>query len=244
MSGSTPRPGAGSPNAGSPMVVGGPGRPRPGSGPGSGPPHMAMMMPTAKPVRFKESFRRLIGELRPERPLIVVVLLLGVVSVFLAILGPRLLGEATNVIFAGVVGQQLPAGFTVQQSVDALNATGDTNQAQMLANMPGVVPGQGIDFTALARILSIAIGVYVFDDSFSALDFRTDARLRAALGRELGDATVIIVAQRVGTILHADRIVVLDEGEVAGIGTHDELMRTCETYREIVLSQVTEEEVA
>ena len=97
---------------------------------------------------------------------------------------------------------------------------------------------------AIARALVKRPDIYVFDDSFSALDFRTDARLRAALGRELGHATVIIVAQRVGTILHADRIIVLDEGEVAGIGTHDELMRTCETYREIVLSQVTEEEVA
>ncbi len=97
---------------------------------------------------------------------------------------------------------------------------------------------------AIARALARKPDIYVFDDSFSALDFRTDARLRAALGRELSHATVIIVAQRVGTILHADRIVVLDAGEVAGIGTHDELMRTCETYREIVLSQVTEEEVA
>jgi ATP-binding cassette subfamily B protein len=97
---------------------------------------------------------------------------------------------------------------------------------------------------AIARALVKRPDVYVFDDSFSALDFRTDARLRAALARELGDATVIIVAQRVGTILHADQIVVLDEGRIAGIGTHDELMRTCETYREIVLSQVTEEEVA
>ncbi|MEO5965686.1 MAG: ABC transporter ATP-binding protein, partial [Candidatus Limnocylindrales bacterium] len=76
------------------------------------------------------------------------------------------------------------------------------------------------------------------------LDFRTDARLRAAIGRELGNATVIIVAQRVGTILHADQIVVLDDGRIAGIGTHEALMQTCETYREIVLSQVTEEEVA
>ncbi len=97
---------------------------------------------------------------------------------------------------------------------------------------------------AIARALARKPDIYVFDDSFSALDFRTDARLRAALGRELSDATVIIVAQRVGTILHADRIVVLDAGEVVGIGTHEQLMRTCETYREIVLSQVTEEEVA
>ena len=97
---------------------------------------------------------------------------------------------------------------------------------------------------AIARALAKRPEIFVFDDSFSALDFRTDARLRAALARELADATVIIVAQRVGTILHADRIVVLEDGGVAGIGTHDELMRTCETYREIVLSQVTEEEVA
>jgi ATP-binding cassette, subfamily B, multidrug efflux pump len=97
---------------------------------------------------------------------------------------------------------------------------------------------------AIARALARKPDVYVFDDSFSALDFRTDARLRAALARELSNATVIIVAQRVGTILHADRIVVLENGAIAGIGTHDELMASCETYREIVLSQVTEEEVA
>jgi ATP-binding cassette subfamily B protein len=97
---------------------------------------------------------------------------------------------------------------------------------------------------AIARALAKKPDIYVFDDSFSALDFRTDARLRAALARELGGATVIIVAQRVGTILHADRIVVLEDGGIAGIGTHDQLMATCETYREIVLSQVTEEEVA
>ncbi len=97
---------------------------------------------------------------------------------------------------------------------------------------------------AIARALVRRPDIYVFDDSFSALDFRTDARLRAALARELGEATVIIVAQRVGTILHADQIVVLDEGRVAGVGTHSELMASCETYREIVLSQVTEEEVA
>jgi ATP-binding cassette subfamily B multidrug efflux pump len=97
---------------------------------------------------------------------------------------------------------------------------------------------------AIARALVHNPDIYVFDDSFSALDFRTDARLRAALERELGQATVIIVAQRVGTILHADRIVVLDEGRVVGIGTHQQLMASCETYREIVLSQVSEEEAA
>ena len=97
---------------------------------------------------------------------------------------------------------------------------------------------------AIARALVKRPDIFVFDDSFSALDFRTDARLRAALARELDDATVIIVAQRVGTILHADRIVVLDDGAVVGIGTHAELMERCPTYREIVLSQVSEEEAA
>jgi ATP-binding cassette, subfamily B, multidrug efflux pump len=99
---------------------------------------------------------------------------------------------------------------------------------------------------AIARALSKKPDMYVFDDSFSALDYRTDARLRAALAHELSarHATVIIVAQRVGTIRTADKIVVLDEGKVAGIGRHDELMASCETYREIVLSQLTEEEAA
>jgi ATP-binding cassette subfamily B protein len=97
---------------------------------------------------------------------------------------------------------------------------------------------------AIARALVKRPPIYVFDDTFSALDFRTDARLRAAIGRDLADATVIIVAQRVGTILHADRIVVLEDGGIAGIGTHHELMETCATYREIVYSQLSEEEVA
>jgi ATP-binding cassette subfamily B protein len=95
---------------------------------------------------------------------------------------------------------------------------------------------------AIARALVKRAPLYVFDDSFSALDFRTDARLRAALRRELSGATVIIVAQRVGTILNADRIVVLDEGRVVGVGIHSELMQSSETYREIVFSQLSPEE--
>jgi ATP-binding cassette subfamily B protein len=97
---------------------------------------------------------------------------------------------------------------------------------------------------AIARAVVRKPKVFIFDDSFSALDFKTDQQLRAALRHEIHGATVIIVAQRVGTILHADQIVVLDGGNVAGIGTHAELMKTCETYQEIVYSQLTREEVA
>ena len=83
----------------------------------------------------------------------------------------------------------------------------------------------------------------LFDDSFSALDYRTDARLREGLSKHLGSKTVIIVAQRIATVLSADRIVVLEEGRMVGCGTHEELMASCETYREIALSQLSEEEL-
>ncbi len=97
---------------------------------------------------------------------------------------------------------------------------------------------------AIARALAKRAGIYVFDDSFSALDFTTEARLRAALKKETAGATVIIVAQRVGTIMHADQIVVLEDGVIVGRGTHDELMQSTATYREIVASQLGVEGIA
>lgn len=97
---------------------------------------------------------------------------------------------------------------------------------------------------SIARALVRRPEIYIFDDSFSALDFKTDAKLRAALKKETLDATVIIVAQRVGTVMDANRIIVLDEGNIVGMGTHKELLDTCDVYREIVSSQLSEEEIA
>ena len=97
---------------------------------------------------------------------------------------------------------------------------------------------------AIARALLRPAGVYIFDDSFSALDYATDARLRAGLGRATGGSTIIIVAQRVASIRDADQIAVLDKGRVVGLGTHEELMEGCPTYQEIVLSQISAEEAA
>ncbi|NLJ59650.1 MAG: ABC transporter ATP-binding protein, partial [Firmicutes bacterium] len=97
---------------------------------------------------------------------------------------------------------------------------------------------------SIARALVRRPEIYIFDDSFSALDFRTDARLRAALKREIAESTVIVVAQRVSTVMDADNIIVLDDGEIAGMGRHKDLLTTCNVYREIVMSQLSEEELA
>lgn len=96
---------------------------------------------------------------------------------------------------------------------------------------------------SIARAIAIDPEIYIFDDSFSALDFKTDAELRKALHNETKDATVLIVAQRISTILHADQIIVLDDGKIVGKGTHKELLKTCDVYKEIASSQLTKEEL-
>jgi ATP-binding cassette, subfamily B, multidrug efflux pump len=119
------------------------------------------------------------------------------------------------------------------QEYDAIIAQGGTN-----------VSGGQKQRLSIARALVRCPEIYIFDDNFSALDYKTDAKLRAALKNEISDDTVLIVAQRVSTVMDADQIIVLDEGRVAGIGTHRELMKNSEVYREIVYSQLAAEEVA
>jgi ATP-binding cassette subfamily B protein len=158
-------------------------------------------------------------------------------------------------LFSGTVASNLRYGAadaTDQELWDALRvAQGEKFVREMPEGLAAEIAQGGANLSggqrqrlAIARALVKRPEIYVFDDSFSALDFATDARLRAALAAEMREATVVVVAQRVGTIMHAERIVVLDQGRIAGIGTHDELMETCETYREIVYSQMTEEEIA
>lgn len=97
---------------------------------------------------------------------------------------------------------------------------------------------------SIARAIAKNPEIYIFDDSFSALDYKTDVTLRRALKKETKEATTLIVAQRISTILHADKILVLDEGKVVGQGTHQELLKSCDVYRQIAMSQLSEEELA
>ncbi|NHT19199.1 ABC transporter ATP-binding protein [Cellulomonas sp. IC4_254] len=125
-------------------------------------------MPGEKSLDFRGSLRRLVGVLRPEWPKLAAVLLLGVVSVALAVTGPKVLGNATNVIFDGVVGAQLPAGATKEQAIEGLRAQGQDRLADMLGGMD-VVPGQGIDFTSLRNLLLAVVAIYVASALFGWL---------------------------------------------------------------------------
>ena len=120
----------------------------------------------------------------------------------------------------------------MEDSYDAHIAQGGTN-----------VSGGQKQRLAIARAIARDPEIYIFDDSFSALDYKTDSVLRKELKKYTKDATSLIVAQRIGTIMNADKIIVLDEGTVAGIGTHKELLKNCEVYQQIALSQLTKEEL-
>lgn len=137
------------------------------------------------------------------------------------------MNEALSVAQAEEFVSTLEGGVEAAVSQDGMNFSG--GQKQRLS---------------IARALIRKPEVYIFDDSFSALDFKTDAKLRQALASQVKEASVLIVAQRVSTVMNADNILVLDEGRLVGQGTHRELMQSCRTYREIVESQLSVEELA
>lgn len=158
-------------------------------------------------------------------------------------------GTVTSNVAFGDAGDRALDEDTVRRAVKVAQAQDfvermengyDGNIAQGGSNVSG---GQK-QRLAIARAVARKPEIYIFDDSFSALDYRTDRRLRDALRQEAGEATQIIVGQRIGTIRDADAIVVLDQGRVVGMGTHDQLLRSCEVYREIAYSQLSREELA
>lgn len=158
-------------------------------------------------------------------------------------------------LFAGTIGSNIGYGAKdasddlLLQAADIAQATEfietlDEGIDSFVTQGGGNVSGGQRQRLSIARALATDARAYLFDDSFSALDYKTDAALRRALHSRMGGKTVIIVAQRIATIMHADKIVVLDEGRVAGVGTHDQLMQSCDLYREIAYSQLSEKELA
>ncbi|MHB1407398.1 MAG: ABC transporter ATP-binding protein [Desulfitobacteriaceae bacterium] len=152
---------------------------------------------------------------------------------------------AENIRFGndGATDEEVKSAADTAQATEFIMGMKDGFQSIIAQNGTNLSGGQK-QRLSIARSLVRRPEIYVFDDTFSALDFKTDAKLRTALKKETKDSTVLIVAQRVSTVLDADRIIVMDEGQIAGIGKHKELLKTCEVYREIVSSQLSEEEIA
>ena len=156
------------------------------------------------------------------------------------------------VLFAGTIDSNIAFGdrnaseerieeaVKIAQSYDFVMKKEGNFEARISQGGTNVSGGQR-QRLAIARAIVRKPEIYVFDDSFSALDFKTDKSLRQALSKETGDATVVIVAQRISTIIDADRIIVVENGQVAGMGTHNELLKTCDVYKEIVDSQMSKE---
>lgn len=160
-----------------------------------------------------------------------------------------------GVLFSGTIGSnlsyadknateaELQAGADIAQATEFINGKPEGYDAIIAQGGANVSGGQK-QRLSIARALVKKPQIYIFDDSFSALDFKTDAKLRQALHEKTGGATMLLVAQRISTIMNAEQIIVLENGRIAGKGTHGELMESCEVYREIALSQLSQEELA
>ena len=158
------------------------------------------------------------------------------------------------VLFSGTIASNIKFGNSdasdddmkqcaqIAQATEFIEEKDDTYNSRIAQGGSNVSGGQK-QRLSIARAIAKHPKIFVFDDSFSALDLKTDAALRKALGENVRDSTMIIVAQRVSTILHAEQIIVLDEGRIAGIGTHGQLLENCEVYKEIAMSQLSEEEL-
>lgn len=160
-----------------------------------------------------------------------------------------------GILFSGTIDSNIRYGKT-EISEDAVKkAAGVAQATEFIDTKPeryktpiaqggSNVSGGQKQRLSIARAIAKDPEIFIFDDSFSALDFKTDSTLRKALKEHTKEATTIIVAQRISTILNADKILVLDDGHMAGIGSHKELMKSCEVYRQIAMSQLSEEELA
>ncbi len=141
-----------------------------------------------------------------------------------------------------ITEQKIKEAIEVAQAKDFVEKMDNTYDAHIAQGGTNVSGGQK-QRLSIARAIARNPEIYIFDDSFSALDYKTDSLLRSELKKYTKDATSIIVAQRIGTIMHADKIIVLDEGKCVGMGTHKELLKNCEVYKQIALSQLTKEEL-
>ena len=160
-----------------------------------------------------------------------------------------------EILFSGTIASNLRFGrrdatdgeireaASIAQAADFVEEKPDKYESHIAQGGANVSGGQK-QRLSIARAVAKKPKIYVFDDSFSALDFKTDSALRRALNEHVADSTRLIVAQRVSTILHAEQIIVLDEGRIAGMGTNEELLRTCEVYRQIAESQLSAEELS
>lgn len=159
-----------------------------------------------------------------------------------------------GILFSGTIDSNLRYGreeatdveivraAEIAQAIDFISSKPERFETEISQGGTNVSGGQK-QRLSIARAIAKNPEIYIFDDSFSALDFKTDSALRKALKKETSDSTVLIVAQRISTILHADQIIVLDEGKVVGKGTHNELLKNCEVYKQIALSQLSKEEL-